>query len=126
MTFMINTQTFTSGAYLKGFNMSEIKITVLPLMGSPFSFKTRAQGRSQSIASEINSSNAVSLEIIKRDRYDRAKSLGNYLKDYNGNHPFLSSIQKQMKSKGLARLSKRQIDLGYRIYKKLLTKEVRD
>jgi len=103
--------------------MKEIQIIRLPTIGQPFSFKTRKQGRREGISFDILQSNKVSIEVAKRERHDKAKQLGNYLKDYNGNHPFLCSIQKQMKSKGLNKLSKRQIDLGFRIYKRIIANQ---
>jgi hypothetical protein len=98
--------------------MNEIEIIKLPTIGQPFSFKTRKQGRRDGINFEITESNRVAIEIAKRERHDKAKQLGNYLKDYKGNHPFLCSIQKQMKIKGLNKLTKRQIDIGYRTFKR--------
>lgn len=106
--------------------MNEIEVIKLPTMGQPFSFKTRRQGRRDSIDYEITQSNQVSLEVAKRERYEKAKQLGFYLETYNGNHPFLSSIRKQMKFKGLNKLTNRQIDIGYRIYKKNITQKINE
>lgn len=103
--------------------MNEVEIIKLPTMGSPFSFKTRKQGRRESIEFEIKQSNQVSIEVAKRERYEKAKQLGSYLKDYTGNDVFLCSIQKQMKIKGLHKLTKRQIDIGFKAFKKIIARQ---
>lgn len=85
----------------------EIEIIKLPLMGSPYSFKTRKQGRRKSI------------ENILRANHSKPKKsfIEKALKNYNGDNKFLLSIKSQLETKGLAGLSRKQIIVAERVYK---------
>ncbi len=87
----------------------EIKIEKLPLMGSPYSFKTKKQGRRKSMDA-----------LLKEKPRKRKKSfLEIELPKYKGDNKFLLSIKDQLQAGGIESLSMKQITVDERVFKSL-------
>jgi hypothetical protein len=101
--------------------MKDVEIIKLPTIGSPYSFKTRKQGRRDSIDSIIDDSNKDFIfnkrkEIVEKLRTDIYKEdLQKMLNEYKGSCNFIKSIKEQVKRKGINCLTMKQRKVTLRI-----------
>lgn len=101
--------------------MKEIEIIKLPLIGSPFSYKTYKQGRRTNIDYDIQKTNERSMKHLKKmvnensQKIERIEEFFNHYKP--GKNNFLDSIHRQIRQKGFSKLSKCQIDAVKRTLK---------
>lgn len=82
-----------------------VKIERLPLMGSPYSFKTKKQGRRKSMAALLKGKIKKKQSFLEKD-----------LPLYEGTNRFLLSIKEQLLVGGIDSLTIKQIATAERVF----------